>query len=1182
MALDSIKETIDFVIITALEEELDAVLDKLPNAQKLSPSAEDIRVYYRVELPVTFPDLVNHTYMIIALSLLNMGRVEAANATSDAIRRWQPRYVILVGIAGGIGENEVRVGDVLISDQIIDYELQKLTPEGDLPRDSIHRADPRLIIAAQNLRGRDWLNLIKEKRPEEGQPKRVIGPIATGDKVIARKEVLLQITKRWPKLIGVEMEAGGAASASFQAASGPGFFMVRGVSDLADENKDSDKVKNWRLYACDVAAAYTITLLQSGPVPPITRIVDSNASQRGTNPDDNRFQSSASGKDVRGSRKPITPILPQLDDSRFTGRGVELQKLKRLLIGNSAPKVCSIVSLSGTGGIGKSALAVHFAELHKADFPDGIIGLRVDGKKEDAIAREFARHSGEEIGPDDERDASTIMQEVFAHRRALLIFDNAENANIKSLRPGGKRCAVIVTTRDRNLPLSLDIPTDSSIDLPPLPDSDSLILLKQFLGAERIDADLEAAFAIIELVGHLPLALQIVGATLRLQSWRSLTDYANSLREERARLSKLRIHGDSFLDVRASFELSLKLLINEEIDFFACLSVCAQDGFSLWAAKAAVECSDTTVHEHLGRLYQLSLLNRSQVTDDQFVFHPLIRLFAQELADDRSLKENAASRHAQFYIELIRSGKFASLMDVPTLSKEMDDIILAAEWLLTKEQPDYEFLICLEPLLQQYGYWQDAAKLMAGFFLIAEQAKDWNAITQIRIQQAKYLSLRGEWKLAKAALDFTAEEITKIDHQENRLRCETMHLNTLGGIYLRQGQLNDAEQAFRDSASLEERLGREAGLAKALTSLGGVLQRRGHFEEAAVVFEKSIGIEERRNNTRGLAMVLNSRGGVLKRLGRFDKAVTDYQRSLDLLIELDDHRGQAMVLNSLGGAFEDLGKFDKATTAYQDSLVIEKKIRNTRGQAMVLNSLGGVLQRLGRFDEAEDAFRRSYEISEPLGDQRSLAMVLNSLGGVLQRLGRFDEAEDAFRRSYEISEPLGDQRSLAMVLNSLGGVLQRLGRFDEAEDAFRRSYELLVETGDDRGQAMVLNSLGGVLQRLGRFDEAEQAFLNSITIGEKLRDRKHLAMVHTAYGRALLSQENIQQAILELGKGFELDERLRNKKGVGIVAPVLIRTFMRQNRIDEAMSFCKRALLISPKDKILNGLYSQLLKSRRK
>jgi len=259
---------VDFVIVTALEEERDAVLNKLAGYQKLMPSDSDIRVYFQADLPVTFPGSSTGTYRIVVMPLLGMGRLQAAAATGDAIRQWRPRYVILIGIAGGIAARGVKLGDILISDQIVDYELQKLTPAGPEIRWEVHRADPRLVGAARNFSDEGWQKLMGTSRPGPGKPRRHIGPIASGDKVIAFSEVLVRYRDTWPKLIGVEMEAAGVATATFQAAKPPGFFMVRGVSDLADEAKGSPSVEKWRLYACDVAASYAIGLLKSGPVLP--------------------------------------------------------------------------------------------------------------------------------------------------------------------------------------------------------------------------------------------------------------------------------------------------------------------------------------------------------------------------------------------------------------------------------------------------------------------------------------------------------------------------------------------------------------------------------------------------------------------------------------------------------------------------------------------------------------------------------------------------------------------------------------------------------------------------------------------------------------------------------------------------------------------------------------------------
>jgi nucleoside phosphorylase len=256
----------DFVIITALEEERDAMLSKLDGYKRLNPSQADIRTYYQAHVPATLPDGAQTGYQVVVTAQLGMGRLQASIATSDAIRRWRPHYVLLVGIAGGVAAKDVRLGDVLISDQIVDYELQKLTAKGPQVRWQVHRAAPRLLDAALNFSDTGWHKQIAAWRPDPDAPKRHIGPIASGDKVIAFGKVLAKYRDMWPALLGVEMEAAGAATAAFQAAEQPGFFMIRGVSDFADEDKGTPNVERWRTYACDVAATYTIALLRSGPV----------------------------------------------------------------------------------------------------------------------------------------------------------------------------------------------------------------------------------------------------------------------------------------------------------------------------------------------------------------------------------------------------------------------------------------------------------------------------------------------------------------------------------------------------------------------------------------------------------------------------------------------------------------------------------------------------------------------------------------------------------------------------------------------------------------------------------------------------------------------------------------------------------------------------------------------------
>jgi adenosylhomocysteine nucleosidase len=353
----------DFVIITPLSEERDAVLEKLGKVctyKKLDPSKDDIRTYYWADLPVISPEGTRGTYGVVVMPLLGMGRPGATAATVDAIRRWQPEYIILVGIAGGNFQQKVGLGDILAPGQIVDYELQKWTAKDVEVRWQVYPTDQRLLGAIQNFTDNDaWHELITTQRPTDGLSQcHRGGAVASGDKVDAVHEVFTKYRDIWPKLLGIEMEAGGVGIATIQAAHPPGFFMIRGISDLADEEKDSEEVKKWRSYACDVAASYTIAFLRSGPVPlqsnglDLTKLTDmlqrsgraSNASQRslcleiGIDPNQLAFLN-ATPHDFS------VQLIDYLNKTENRVAIVRLCKAIKLLLGESLRKeVCQIQS----------------------------------------------------------------------------------------------------------------------------------------------------------------------------------------------------------------------------------------------------------------------------------------------------------------------------------------------------------------------------------------------------------------------------------------------------------------------------------------------------------------------------------------------------------------------------------------------------------------------------------------------------------------------------------------------------------------------------------------------------------------------------------------------------------------------------------------------------------------------
>ena len=146
---------VDFLIFAPLPEERAAVLKRLPAAQRLPPDKKDILIYHEALLPVRLADGAEGSYRIIIVSPIGMGRVAAATATTKAIERWAPLYVLVVGIAGGCSSS-VGLGDVLVADQVVDYELQKVTAEGPEVRYVVHPTDARLRNAAQYLEEDAW------------------------------------------------------------------------------------------------------------------------------------------------------------------------------------------------------------------------------------------------------------------------------------------------------------------------------------------------------------------------------------------------------------------------------------------------------------------------------------------------------------------------------------------------------------------------------------------------------------------------------------------------------------------------------------------------------------------------------------------------------------------------------------------------------------------------------------------------------------------------------------------------------------------------------------------------------------------------------------------------------------------------------------------------------------------
>jgi tetratricopeptide (TPR) repeat protein len=180
-----------------------------------------------------------------------------------------------------------------------------------------------------------------------------------------------------------------------------------------------------------------------------------------------------------------------------------------------------------------------------------------------------------------------------------------------------------------------------------------------------------------------------------------------------------------------------------------------------------------------------------------------------------------------------------------------------------------------------------------------------------------------------------------------------MVLNSLGGIYSRQGQFENAIQAFEQSFKIEDQLGNTRGQAMVLTSLGCVYQRQGKFSKAISILCKSVQLANNMDDNRPLAMALNSLGTTYYWKNEFDNSIKALLQSYETLEKLKDNQGLAMVSMALGRTFFAQQKLRESITYLKTSFSINKKQQSKKGLQIVTPILCHALQSMGDLADAE-------------------------------------------------------------------------------------------------------------------------------------------------------------------------------------------------------------------------------------
>lgn len=346
-----------------------------------------------------------------------------------------------------------------------------------------------------------------------------------------------------------------------------------------------------------------------------------------------RNEQPRTGQGLTEPREPPAELPMNIAD--FAGREEHVRELVARLDERSATTVSVI---TGMGGIGKTALAVHVAHQLAGRFPGGQLYVDLHGAHEEEQA-----HPGHVLGrflvalgvpgssiPESVEARAALYRSRLARANVLIVLDNAASEQqVRPLLPGVSGCAVIVTSRVRLSGLEGVRP----VELDVLSTQEAVELLSRLIGHDRVAAQLSAATELVWLCDRIPLAVRVAGARLAARPRQSIAWLVGRLGDERGRLDQL-IVGDHA--VRASLALSYVGLPENARRAFRLLGLLDVPGFASWVPATLLDCPDQEGQTYLEFLVdaQLATISGIDATGQaRYRFHDLVRLYARERAE---------------------------------------------------------------------------------------------------------------------------------------------------------------------------------------------------------------------------------------------------------------------------------------------------------------------------------------------------------------------------------------------------------------------------------------------------------------------------------------------------------------------------------------------------------------------
>lgn len=661
--------------------------------------------------------------------------------------------------------------------------------------------------------------------------------------------------------------------------------------------------------------------------------------------------------------QPATPLI---------GRRKEVTEASRLLRHRAR-----LLTLTGTGGVGKTRLALAVARKLYRYFPDGVFFVSLASIQDpDLVVSKIAEAlKVKESG--DQSLQETLLEQI-CQRRILLLLDNFEHllpaaclvAKLLSAAPGLR---ILITSRT---PLHLSgehLLTIQPLSLPEiLPDvqrgeglrnlarSDAVRLFVSCAQARSPEFSLTEATGplvaeICQQLDGLPLAIELASAQVRRLPLAKLHDrlehpldiLTGGFRDSPARHQAL----------RSAFEWSYDHLDPIEQALFPRLGVFF-GGFTLEAAETVCGAGET------GRVLA-GLVDKNMVyyeEESRYNMLETIREYALERLEIAGEAESTRNAHLEYYTRMAEMAE-PHLWDQEQeawrrrLTADLDNIRAALRWSLERQASktgEIELGARLAGMLWYFWY----------LFGTTSEARRW---LEIALQQV---------------------------HQAGAVRAKL--LLAFGSLVWQRGDLSTATHAMRESIDLYRLLEDSPGLAEATHLLAHLVFDQQGYREAENIFRESLALYQSLGNQVLVSTIICDLGMVAYHQGDMPTARQYYEESLDLFDRLNVKDGKAQAIVRLGDLARLEGDYQRANDLYEQSLVINRELQFHQEIACSLHKLGFIALQRGDIHRAQAYFKESLTLQSEAGNQQGIAECLAGLASSLVMLREGEQAARFF------------------------------------------------------------------------------------------------------------------------------------------------------------------------------------------